>query len=182
MIRSAFASKTVQLLSLSFFVLMLSACGWQLRGYNTASLSIESVALKTERLNNPAFLKTFQDTLQNSYQVSVSSDSETVIHFISIKDDRRVSSRDRSGNTSEYELTSELKVQIQLANEELGSEQTFKAVRVQSHNEDRILSSDLQSSNAKSELYQDVTRQLVAYLTRQLELANQEQKSINATP
>lgn len=182
MIRYAFAPKTVQLLSLSFFVLMLSACGWQLRGYHGASLSIESVAIKTERLNNPAFLKVFQDTLKNNYQVSVSPNAETMIHFVSIRDDRRVSSRDRNGNTSEYELTAEMKVKIQLANQEEGPEQTFNAVRVQSHNEDKILSSDLQGFNAKTELYQDLTRQLVAYLTRQLELANQEQKSINATP
>lgn len=157
--------KQLLILSLSLFV---ASCGWQLRGYHSADLAIGSISVDQEKINNPIFTKVFRDIFANEYQVSIDANAEIKTSVTSIREQKRVSSKDRDGDVTEYEHTITLSMQTQLPNAEEALNQSFISIRRQSYNEDNLLSSDLQERSTKVEAYRELSRQYASYLARQL--------------
>ncbi len=165
------ASKTLQLNKLASVLLLslvITACGWQLRGYHSGTVPISQISVDFEKINNPAFTKVFRDTLANEYQVSVSEDADIRASILGVSESKRASSKDRDGDVSEYEHTIVLRVSTTTSNQEMPLQQNFTNIRRQSYNEDNLLSSDMQEKRAKREMYQELTRQYASYLSRQL--------------
>lgn len=148
--------------------LLISSCGWQLRGYHSANLSISSIALDTQKINNPTFIKVFKDTLASEYKIQIDSTSPVKAMITRVSERKRVSSKDRDGDTSEYEHTITLSVTTAVEEKTKPLTQNFISIRRQSYDEDNLLSSDMQERAAKLETYQELTRQYASYLSRQL--------------
>ncbi|GAA3941534.1 hypothetical protein [Litoribacillus peritrichatus] len=156
------------ILSVFALSLLLSACGWQLRGYNTGSVPIDEISINVENINNPAFVKVFRETLANEYNIAVVENAEITASVLRVSESKRASSKDRNGDVSEYEHTIVLTLSTLTQEDKKPLQQNFTNIRRQSYNENNLLSSDIQEVNAKREMYQELTRQYASYLSRQL--------------
>jgi outer membrane lipopolysaccharide assembly protein LptE/RlpB len=162
-----FFSNTLNKLLVVIFVVLLSGCGWQLRGYHSSALDIPDLSLSTQHINNPMFVRAFKDTLGSEYEIQFSSDAPIKASITQLAEKKRVSSKDRSGDTSELEHTITLTVSTTLPDKK-SQTQSFISVRRQSYDQDNLLSSDLQERSAKLQAYQELTRQYASYLATQL--------------
>lgn len=114
------------------------------------------------------FIKVFKDTLASEYKISINSESAVKAKITRVSERRRVSSKDRDGDTSEFEHTITLSVTTALEEKAEPLSQNFISIGRQSYDEDNLLSSDMQERATKMAAYQELTRQYASYLSRQL--------------
>lgn len=161
-----FSSRLLSKTLVICLILLTSSCGWQLRGYHTGTLNISDLSLNTDKINHPQFSKVFKDTLASEYKIQISAQASVKTRIDRLSETKRVSSKDRAGDASEYEHTITLTITTELEQDSLT--QSFISVQRQSYDQDNLLSSDMQERSAKRQAYQELTRQYASYLSKQL--------------
>ena len=152
--------------------LLLSACGWRLRGSlelpdSVSHISLQGVARYSEL--GIAIHSAFDGT--NSKLVSDPGQAKAMLTILSNRADRRVIATDGSGRASEYEVAYTLQFKLtDRAGAELIGEQTIRAKREYRFDPSNVLASDSELARLEKEMIrtgvQQMLRRIDAYMRK----------------
>lgn len=158
--------------------LLLSACGFQLRGTGVDSIRLDALHVSTEDQHSPVRQQLVQ-SLHNS-GVSVSAGAPYVLQLLNEQSSRRALSYARRSIPSEYELTQQLSYQISnRAGQPLHGPETLTTRRIYVADQDNLLASSEEEAQLQREMRQDLVRQLMLRLSNisAADLAAREQSA-----
>lgn len=164
-------SKLLGLFAAFFLALVLSACGFQLRGM--ADLSFKSINIQGGNLSLKKDL--IKQLKINGVQVLDSTEgAELVLELINERSEKRILSLSGGGLVREYELNYQLSFRTRFANDPTWSQvQTLQARRDFSYNDTAILGKAEEEANLNLDMRKDVTRELMRRLTAVHQTAQQ---------
>lgn len=145
--------------------LLLSACGFQLRGTGTDDIKLNELQVSTWDSHSPAHQQIL-DALRNS-GVAVRSSAPYHLQLLDESKFRSGGGYGRRSTPTEYELTHQLKYQISnSAGQALIGPETLSTYRAYVSDQDNLVGSSEEEALLQREMYQDLTRQLMLRLSR----------------
>ena len=141
---------------------MLSACGFQLRGTGTNALSIKELDVSARDAYGEVVTQ-LRQTLSNS-GVKVYTGAQYKLFLARVDETQRTASYAGSGRTAEYELTTVLKYEIhgmkdvQLLDGEVQSQKTFI------HDGNNLMGSDQEAEQIRKEMRSDLVQKMIGRL------------------
>lgn len=158
------ASRRTAVLGIAMlFTLMLSGCGFQLRG--TADLAFKNVYIQGGKLSiNRDLERTFKI---NGVQVaSKSEDAELLLEMMSESNQKRIMSLSGGGLVREFELIYLLNFRIREASSPIwGPVQTIRNRRDFSYNDNALLGKVEEEERLNADMRQDAIREVLRRLT-----------------
>ena len=148
-------------LSAIFFLLTLSACGWQLRGAS-GDATIDRLYLSTSTPNSE-FTRIFTRYLRSSGTELVDSatDAEYTLKIIKENSKRRTATVSASARISERLLEEQLEYLVTRADGSMAIERSTASVeRIYEYNEDNVLATEDEAQLLKREMHNDLARQV----------------------
>ncbi|VXB29473.1 LPS-assembly lipoprotein LptE [Pseudomonas sp. 8AS] len=155
---------------------LLSACGFQLRGTGTADFALKEVDLQARNAYGDT-VKQVRQTLENS-GVKVHTGAPYTLSLANEKESQRTASYTSNARSAEYELTTTLDYEIRgeknllLLNDQLEVQTTYV------HDENNLIGSDQESGQLRQEMRRELVQQMVLRLQlitpAQLEQLQQE--------
>ena len=162
--RSLFASRRKAALGIAMlFTLMLSACGFQLRG--TADLAFKNVYIQGGKLS---INRDLERTLKNNgVQIAAKSeDAELLVEMVSERNQKRIMSLSGGGLVREFELIYLLNFRIREASNPIwGPVQTIRNRRDFSYNDNALLGKVEEEERLNADMRQDAIREMLRRLT-----------------
>jgi LPS-assembly lipoprotein len=162
--RSLFASRRKAALGIAMlFTLMLSACGFQLRG--TADLAFKNVYIQGGKLS---INRDLERTLKNNgVQIAAKSeDAELLVEMVSERNQKRIMSLSGGGLVREFELIYLLNFRIREASNPIwGPVQTIRNRRDFSYNDNALLGKVEEEERLNADMRQDAIREILRRLT-----------------
>ncbi len=162
--RSLFASRRKAALGIAIlFTLMLSACGFQLRG--TADLAFKNVYIQGGKLS---INRDLERTLKNNgVQIATKSeDAELLVEMVSERSQKRIMSLSGGGLVREFELIYLLNFRIREASNPIwGPVQTIRNRRDFSYNDNALLGKAEEEDRLNADMRQDAIREMLRRLT-----------------
>ena len=162
--RSLFASRRKVALGIAMlFTLMLSACGFQLRG--TADLAFKNVYIQGGKLS---INRDLERTLKNNgVQIAAKSeDAELLVEMVSERNQKRIMSLSGGGLVREFELIYLLNFRIREASNPIwGPVQTIRNRRDFSYNDNALLGKVEEEERLNADMRQDAIREMLRRLT-----------------
>lgn len=155
--------------------LLLSACGFQLRGAGVDSIGLDTLDVSTRDSHSPT-RQQIVETLQSN-GVVVNSSARYQLQLLDEPVNRRAVSYARRSTPAEYELTRELVYQIaDRAGRALIGPETLSTRRVYVADQDNLIASSEEEALLQREMRQDLVRQLMFRLSgiSASDLANRE--------
>lgn len=155
--------------------LLLSACGFQLRGTGGENISLDALHVSTEDNHSPTRVQ-IVERLQSS-GVVVNSSARYELQLLAEPVERRAVSYARRSTPAEYELTHSLVYQIADRNgRALIGPETLTTRRAYAADQDNLVASGEEEALLQREMRQDLVRQLMFRLSRisSSDLANRE--------
>ncbi|MCB1667769.1 MAG: LPS assembly lipoprotein LptE [Porticoccaceae bacterium] len=150
-------------IALILSVLLVSGCGWHLRGHNDALQNVQSVHISGRNLQSP-LIQTLKRDLK-SIDVVLSTDAASAQYSIIILDERssrRTATVSASARVAEYQLTEEVDLLILGAD---GIQQmprtTLTLERVFEFDEDNVLAKDDEMELLRHEMRANLSRQII---------------------
>ncbi|RFA30271.1 hypothetical protein CAI21_06545 [Alkalilimnicola ehrlichii] len=146
------------------FALVLSACGWQLRGAGAIPLDGIPVAVVTEA-NLPEVERELRRGMERAGAVLVDEreQAEAVLVLISEQRRRRASAVDRDARAQEYELEYGLRFRVESPEgEPWGVSEVVTNTRSYRYDRDDVLATEAREEVVLEELRRDTTRLLLA--------------------
>ena len=162
--RSLFASRRKAALGIAMlFTLMLSACGFQLRG--TADLAFKNVYIQGGKLSINRDLERTLKT--NGVQIAAKSeDAELLLELVSERSQKRIMSLSGGGLVREFELIYLLNFRIREASNPIwGPLQTIRNRRDFSYNDNALLGKVEEEERLNADMRQDAIREMLRRLT-----------------
>lgn len=162
--RSLFASRRKAVLGIAMlFTLMLSACGFQLRG--TADLAFKNVYIQGGKLSINRDLERTLKT--NGVQIAAKSeDAELLLEMVSESNQKRIMSLSGGGLVREFELIYLLNFRIREASNPIwGPVQTIRNRRDFSYNDNALLGKVEEEERLNADMRQDAIREILRRLT-----------------
>jgi LPS-assembly lipoprotein len=141
---------------------MLSACGFQLRGTGNSELTIKELDLKA-RDTYGATVTQLRQALENS-GVSVQSGAPYKLLLVSEKESQRSLSYSSGGRSAEYELSNVLSYQISTHNNLLLLEDKLQVQKVYLHDGNNLTGSDQESAETRKEMRRDLVQRMILRL------------------
>ena len=143
--------------------LLLSACGFQLRGL--AQLSFHNIFIQGSTLSMSKELKKSLET--NGVKVVTNSeDAELMLELLSEETDKRILSIGGDGKVSEYALSYQVSFRTRAATNPLwGEVQTVQTSRNFSYNDANLLGKADEEVMLISDMHKDAMRELLRRLT-----------------
>ena len=152
-----------KLLIVSFCLLLTTACGWHLRGYQPLPDDLQTLHLQTvdpySNLN-----KSLRRSLQAAgvTLVPVQSDAPYTLDILGQDTRRRTISTTERGKVAEYELTVQLRYAIKTAdNKTLLGPDSIDVTRVYVFDENNVASTYEEEQLLISEIQRDMVQQLI---------------------
>jgi len=163
-LRPLFGSRRKTVLGIAMlFTLMLSACGFQLRG--TADLAFKNVYIQGAKLSISRDLeRTFKI---NGVQIaSKTEDAELLLEMVSESNQKRIMSLSGGGLVREFELIYLLNFRIREASNPIwGPMQTIRGRRDFSYNDNALLGKAEEEERLNADMRQDAIREILRRLT-----------------
>lgn len=145
--------------------LLLSACGFQLRGTGVDNMSLDALHVSAQDTHSPIRQQVL-DALRSS-GVAVRSSAPYQLQLLNESQFRRAVSSGSRSAPAEYELRRELVFQItNRAGQPLLGPETLTAQRAYVGDRDNLVASSEEEAMLQQEMRQDLTRQLMFRLSR----------------
>ena len=152
-------------------ILMLAACGFQLRGMGNQPRQFPFTTLYIDSaspfgLQMISVIKTYPQVKL----VSSAADADAVLRIISERPSKDISSIDRSGNINEYRLTYTVTAQLWMNGSQIGKDIVISQFRTMSYStidllgkgsEEALIQSNLLSNAAQLMIYRLSSRQML---------------------
>lgn len=159
-------------------ILLLSSCGWQLRGHNNALENVQSVHINS-RNQQSELVQDLKRSLE-AINVATASDLNKAQYSLVLLDERslrRTATVSAGARVAEYLLVEEADVLILAADgSQLLPRTTLSVERVYEFDENNVLANDDEAKLLKKEMRSNLTRQIIDLLR----VASQ--KSVQSTP
>ncbi|MBT2311968.1 LPS assembly lipoprotein LptE [Pseudomonas fluorescens] len=141
---------------------LLSACGFQLRGTGTTELAITELDLSARDAYGET-VKMLRDTLENS-GVKVYNGAPYKLVLTSEQQSQRSLSYAGAGRSAEYELNNVLNYEIRGQNNLVLLDDKLQVQKVYLHDGNNITGSDQESSEARDEMRRDLVQRMMLRL------------------
>lgn len=138
--------------------LLLSACGFQLRGTGTTSFALQEISLQA-RDSYGETVQALEELLQNS-GVRVTPDARYTLDLVREQSRQRTASYTTAARTAEYELTQILDYQIRGPQSTVLLEDQVEVSKVYVHDSSNLISSDQEASQLRREMRRELLQQL----------------------
>lgn len=145
--------------------LMLSACGFELRG--AADLAFKSIYIQGPNYTVSKDLRKAL-AINDVTIVNNAKDADLLLEFLSETYDRRILSLSGRGRVTEYELLYNLNFRIREAGSELwGPVQTIEGRRDFSYDDTQVLAKSYEETRLREDMQADAVREIMRRLTAQ---------------
>jgi LPS-assembly lipoprotein len=141
---------------------LLSACGFQLRGTGTNSLSIKELDLSARDAYGDVVTQ-LRSTLTSS-GVHVYTGAQYKLFLAREDETQRTASYAGSGRSAEYELTTVLKYEIHGSKDVLLQEDNVQTQKIFVHDGNNLIGSDQEAAQARKEMRSDLVQKMLARL------------------
>jgi LPS-assembly lipoprotein len=141
---------------------LLSACGFQLRGTGTNSLSIKELDLSARDAYGEVVTQ-LRQTLNNS-GVHVYTGAPYKLFLAREDETQRTASYAGSGRSAEYELTTVLKYEIHGSKDVLLLDDSIQAQKTFVHDGNNLIGSDQEAAQIRKEMRSDLVQKMIARL------------------
>nr|WP_314581168.1 LPS assembly lipoprotein LptE [uncultured Pseudomonas sp.] len=141
---------------------LLSACGFQLRGTGTNALSIKELDLSARDAYGEVVTQ-LRQTLTNS-GVHVYTGAQYKLFLAREDETQRTASYVGSGRSAEYELTNVLKYEIHGSKDVLLLEDNVQATKTFVHDGNNLIGSDQEADQIRKEMRSELVQKMVARL------------------
>ena len=144
---------------LPIILILISSCGWQLRGQQEPNTPSESIYISSNITNKEyvAVLRTFG--FETAWDPE---NADLKIVLTNFREDTRISSLNASARAAEYMLTEDVDFMITDNNgNELVSLTTVSIERVYEFNEQDILASSNEERRIRNEMHKDIARKIL---------------------
>ena len=150
---------------LTLLVLLLSGCGFNLRGLYDIPESLTQVTLLNEA-NDPRLKHALEQAL-NTHGVSIANQAPYRIELLEQRFDRRTLSLDSNARASEYELQGEITFRVtDKEGEEILPRRTLTSERSYNVDSNNITASDSQEPILRQQIHQDLAQQIMRQYIR----------------
>ncbi len=151
---------TVQLrLILLIATLLLSSCGFQLRGSADVPPELRALALQMPAGRSALRLELSRTLRSNGIELATAA--PYTLEILDEKQGRRVASLNESVKVDEYELRTEVRFQITQGERFLIAPTAVRTERVYTYNADAITAKNAQEALLRREMQQDISRQIL---------------------
>ncbi|WP_020682868.1 LPS assembly lipoprotein LptE [Marinobacterium rhizophilum] len=151
---------TVQLrLILLIATLLLSSCGFQLRGNAEVPSELRELALEMPAGRSALRLELSRTLRGNGIELAAAA--PYTLKILDEKQGRRVASLNERVKADEYELRTEVRFQVTQGERFLIAPTAVRTERVYSYNADAITASNAQEALLRREMQQDISRQIL---------------------
>ncbi len=151
---------TVQLrLILLLATLLLSSCGFQLRGSAEVPQEMRELALEMPAGRSALRLELSRTLRSNGIQLVAAAPYN--LQILEEKQGRRVASLDESVKADEYELRTEVRFQVTQGERFLIAPTAVRTERVYTYDSDAITAKNAQEALLRREMQQDISRQIL---------------------
>lgn len=141
---------------------LLSACGFQLRGTGTNALSIKELDVSARDAYGDVVTQ-LRQTLTNS-GVHVYTGAQYKLFIAREDEDQRTASYAGSGRSAEYELTTVLKYEIHGSKDVLLLDDSVQSQKVFVHDGNNLIGSDQEAAQIRKEMHTDLVQKVLARL------------------
>ncbi|MDE1193771.1 hypothetical protein BWR59_30055 [Pseudomonas sp. Bc-h] len=141
---------------------MLSACGFQLRGTGTNALSIKELDVSARDAYGQVVTQ-LRQTLSSS-GVHVYTGAQYKLFLAREDETQRTASYVGSGRSAEYELTNVLKYEIHGSKDVLLLEDNVQSTKTFVHDGNNLIGSDQEAEQIRKEMRNDLVQKMVARL------------------
>lgn len=141
---------------------LLSACGFQLRGTGTNSLAIKELDVSARDAYGDVVTQ-LRQILSNS-GVHVYTGAQYKLFLAREDETQRTASYVGSGRSAEYELTTVLKYEIHGSKNVLLLEDNVQAQKIFVHDGNNLIGSDQEAAQIRREMRSDLVQKMVARL------------------
>ncbi len=141
---------------------LLSACGFQLRGTGSNALSIKELDLSARDAYGEVVTQ-LRQTLTNS-GVHVYNGAQYKLFLAREDETQRTASYAGSGRTAEYELTTVLKYEIHGTKDVLLLDNSIQSQKTFVHDGNNLIGSDQEAEQIRKEMRSDLVQKMVARL------------------
>jgi LPS-assembly lipoprotein len=151
---------TVQLrLILLIATLLLSSCGFQLRGSAEVPPAMRQLALQMPAGRSALRLELRRTLRSNGIELAAAA--PYTLEILDEKQGRRVASLDERVKVDEYELRTEVRFQITEGERFLIAPTAVRTERVYTYDADAITAKNAQEALLRREMQQDISRQIL---------------------
>lgn len=155
----------IKALLLMLLLLILSGCGFKLRGLYDIPESLSQVALVSN--SSDSQLERILEQALEANGVEISSQAPYRIELLEQRSERRTLSLDSSARASEYELRGEVSFRVtDQEGEELLPERTLMSERSYNVDSSNITASDSQEPVLRQQIHQDLAQQIMRQYIR----------------
>jgi LPS-assembly lipoprotein len=141
---------------------LLSACGFQLRGTGTNALSIKELDVSARDAYGQVVTQ-LRQTLSNS-GVHVYTGAQYKLFLAREDETQRTASYAGSGSSAEYELTTVLKYQIQGSKNVVLLDDNVQSTKTFVHDGNNLIGSDQEAEQIRKEMRSDLVQKMLARL------------------
>jgi LPS-assembly lipoprotein len=141
---------------------LLSACGFQLRGTGTNALSIKELDVSARDAYGEVVTQ-LRQTLSNS-GVHVYTGAQYKLFLAREDETQRTASYAGSGSSAEYELTTVLKYQIQGSKNVVLLDDNVQSTKTFVHDGNNLIGSDQEAEQIRKEMRSDLVQKMLARL------------------
>jgi LPS-assembly lipoprotein len=157
--------KLTKALTLFSLLVLVSACGFQLRGTNNAIQNIYSTMRVEDFSGDNAFQQIIEQTLKDS-GVAIRPESENVLEILTSVPDRRTASYSSRGKSAEFELLKDISFQFKREQSVLIQPTLYKARRTYLYRETAAVGKAEEENLLKREMDQDLAQRIIIALQR----------------
>jgi LPS-assembly lipoprotein len=141
---------------------LLSACGFQLRGTGTNALSLKELDVSARDAYGDVVTQ-LRQTLTNS-GVHVYTGAQYKLFIAREDETQRTASYAGSGRSAEYELTNVLKYEIHGSKDVLLLDDSVQSQKVFVHDGNNLIGSDQEAAQIRKEMQSDLVQKVLARL------------------
>ena len=145
-------------LMMTGMVLLLSACGFQLRGTGLDDFALEEINLQA-RDSHGDTVRQLEDLLKGN-GVRVHEGARYTLDLVREQNRQRTASYTSSARSAEYELTSILDYQFRGPQNTVLLEDSIEVQKVYVHDSSNLIGSDQEASQLRSEMRRELLQQL----------------------
>ena len=147
--------RTVMMTSM---VLLLSACGFQLRGTGMSDFALEEINLQARNSHGDT-ARQLEQLLENN-DVRVHKGARYTLDLVREQTRQRTASYTSSARSAEYELTSILDYQFRGPQNTVLLEDSIEVQKVYVHDSSNLIGSDQEASQLRNEMRRELLQQL----------------------
>ena len=141
---------------------LLSACGFQLRGTGSTELSLKELDVSARDAYGKT-VKQLVQTLQGS-GVKIYTGAPYKLVILNEQETQRAASSSGSGRSAEYALTTTLEYQINGTKDRQLTYNKVTVDKIYVHDGNNLIGSDLEAGQVRTEMRNDLVQKLVAQL------------------